>query len=568
MSAPDTPADDTRPHRGGTPRASAAPTVGTRLEGASPGAATPPGSASRPDGAPAGAAGAAPAPAAALVIFGASGDLTHRKLVPALYALERDGLLPTHLQILGVSRRPQGVDALRAGLRAALAPAPGRPPIDIATWHRLAARVAHVQGDLEDQPLYAGLAHALAEADRHGASGNRLYYLATPPDAFPVALRHLARAGLLSRHGAAAPAPAASAAPSAPWLRVVIEKPFGHDLPSARALNALVAEVLDESQAFRIDHFLGKETVQNILVFRFGNAIFEPVWNRKYIDHVQITAAETLGVEGRGRFYDDVGVVRDMVQNHLLQVLALCTMELPITFKADDIRDARVALFRSLRPILPHEVGDAAVFGQYEGYRLEPHVATDSRTPSYVALKVLIDNWRWQGVPFYLRTGKRLAQRTTEVEIHFQPIPLCLFGSDEICRQVEPNVLRLSISPDEGIALRFAAKRPGEELDVASVLMDFRYDDVFGGDGQDAYQRLLLDALRGDATLFTRRDEVERCWEFVQPLLDAWERAGGARGGGVLPLRTYAQGGDGPREAAGLPGRDGRLWTPLRAPGS
>lgn len=499
----------------------------------------------------------------ALVIFGASGDLTHRKLVPALYALEQQGMLPEGLVIVGVSRSPENVHALREGLREALAPPPGGPVADEAVWARLAARIRHVRGDVGHDVTYADLAALLTQLDQQGGTqGNRLYYMATPPAAFPVILRQLHACGLLARNRVLAGRDGVRA--GAGWSRVVIEKPFGRDLASARELNALAAEVLDESRTFRIDHFLGKETVRNILVFRFGNSLFEPLWNRKYISHVEITAAETLGVGGRGRFYDGVGVLRDMLQNHLLQVLALCTMELPITFGADDIRDARVALFRSLRPILPHEIESCAVFGQYEGFRREPDVAPGSRTPTYIALRILIENWRWQGVPFYLRTGKRLARRSTDVSIHFQPIPLCLFGDDESCQQVQHNVLTLRIQPEEGIGLSFAAKRPGEELDISTVKMDFSYARAFGSEPHDAYERLLLDALRGDATLFTRRDEIERCWSFVQPLLDASEAFARGADSGAGSNAIYAPGTQGPIEAEGLLRRDGRAWTPLR----
>jgi glucose-6-phosphate 1-dehydrogenase len=334
---------------------------------------------------------------------------------------------------------------------------------------------------------------------------------------------------------------------------VVIEKPFGRDLASARELNRVVAAVLDERQTFRIDHYLGKETVQNILVCRFANSILEPLWNRKYIDHVEITMAEEIGVERRGKFYDRTGVVRDVVQNHLLQVLALVAMELPATFAADDIHDEKLKVLRSVRPLGTGE----AVHGQYAGYREEAGVAADSRTPTYVALRLHVDNWRWQGVPFYVRAGKALARRTTEVAVQFQQIPFCLFGREDVCQLIEPNELVLRIQPDEGIELSLATKVPGDDLTVGTVRLDFDYADAFKRSPGDSYPKLILDAMRGDATLFARHDVEEAAWKLLSPVLDDWDASTQA------PFR-YERGSDGPAEAAILPREDGRRWRPLR----
>jgi glucose-6-phosphate 1-dehydrogenase len=332
----------------------------------------------------------------------------------------------------------------------------------------------------------------------------------------------------------------------------VIEKPVGRDLASARDLNRLIAEGLDESQVFRIDHYLAKETVQNILVFRFGNSIFEPLWNRKYVDHVQITMAEDLGIERRGKFYDATGVVRDVIQSHILQLLSLVAMEPPATFKADDIRNEKHQLLRSLRPILLED----SVHAQYRGYRQEEGVAPGSRTPTYVALKVMVDNWRWQGVPFYIRAGKGLKRRRTEISIQFQTIPLCLFGREDVCQRIEPNVLTMRIQPDEGIALRFSCKVPGDDLTVAPLMMDFSYAKSFKKPPEEAYERVLLDAMRGDATLFARRDGDEQAWAFLTPLLEAWEGSSGE-------VPQYDRGSEGPREADQLLWRTRHRWRSL-----
>ncbi|MFI5297408.1 MAG: glucose-6-phosphate dehydrogenase [Polyangiales bacterium] len=485
-----------------------------------------------------------------LVIFGASGDLTSRKLVPALYNLAREKLLPSNFATVGFARRDKSDAAFRDELREAADKFSRSKPVDADVWSTFSSSIEWHRGSFDDAAAYVALGERLRVLDaRCGTKGNRLYYFATPPESFPIILEHLSKAGLLCK-------PEHACAPGSAWTRVIIEKPFGRDLKSAQALNRELSATLDESQIFRIDHYLGKETVQNILVFRFGNSIFEPLWNRKYIDHVQITAAEQIGVEGRGNFYDTTGIVRDFVQNHILEVLSLVAMEPPVSFDANEIRDEKAQVLRSLRPIPAEDVARYVVHGQYDGYRDEPGVDKKSRTPTFAALQLHIDNWRWQGVPFFVRAGKALKSRATEVAIHFQRAPLSLFGGEAACNVLAPNVLTLRIQPDEGIALRFESKVPGDAIDTASVTMDFSYKRAFSVESADAYERLLLAAMRGDATLFLRRDAVEHAWRYVTPMLEAWDAD-------VSAPAAYAQGSEGPREADALLTRAGRTWRPL-----
>jgi glucose-6-phosphate 1-dehydrogenase len=482
-----------------------------------------------------------------LVIFGAAGDLTRRKLAPALYNLVREQALDGGFAVIGYSRRPQTDDQYRSVLFDALQAYSRSQPIEDDIWQTFSKAISYVEGDFEDPEGYTALRGTLETLEQSiGSEGNRLFYFATPPSAAPVILHRLSEAGLLQSGGT-----------ESPWTRVIMEKPYGRDLESASDLNRIVAEVLQEDQVYRIDHYLGKETVQNILVARLGNTIFEPLWNRKYIDHIQITAAESIGVEGRGRFYDKTGVIRDMVQSHLLQVLSLCAMEPPVSFMADDIRDKRVEVLRSLRLFTSQEVTDHVVFGQYRGYRDEENVEANSRTPTYAAMKCYIDNWRWQGVPFFLRVGKQLTQRMTEISVVFRPVPLCLFGREDVCQDLEPNVLTIRIQPDEGMALKISSKRPGGEMEVGSVEMDFSYSESFAHPIKDAYERLLLDALKGDATLFARRDEVEFAWRFITPILKHWDESTKRQ-----PV-FYSEGSEGPVEAEKLMDRYNRNWREI-----
>jgi glucose-6-phosphate 1-dehydrogenase len=471
-----------------------------------------------------------------IVIFGASGDLTSRKLIPALFSLHRKGRLPEGFHLIGMARSEMDSAAFRAELQAAAAPS------DPGAWPQFAARLEYLRGDPTDATALTRLEGLLAAAERaNGGAAHRLYYLATPPHVYADVVLRLGAAGMVDR--------------ASGWRRVVIEKPFGSDLASAQELNRLLHQVLAEEQIYRIDHYLGKETVQNVLVFRFANSIFEPLWNRNYIDHVQITVAETVGVEHRGPFYDRVGVVRDMFQNHLMQVLAMAAMEPPASFDAEALRDERVKLLRAVRPFRSEDVARMALRAQYRGYRAEPGVAPDSRTPTYAAVQLAIDNWRWQGVPFYLRSGKRLAAKATSIVIQFKSVPHVMFPLAP-GRSIRPNSLSICLQPDEGMHLQFEVKVPATLAEMRSVDMEFHYAEDFGADAiPEAYERLLLDALNGDPSLYTRADSIELAWALVDPILQGWERPE------ALPLLTYPPGTWGPAEADALLSRKRRAWS-------
>ncbi len=491
-------------------------------------------------------------PPAVVVIFGASGDLTKRKLGPALFNLALQGLLPPETVIVGVSRTEMSDDAFRAQIREGVDAHSRVEVTDEAVWTSFASRLRYVAGSFDDTQVYERLRALIVELDAAGAAGNRLYYLATAPDFFPVISDQLGAAGLADEADGR-------------FVRIIVEKPFGTDLASARALNDRLSAVFRERQVYRIDHYLGKETVQNLLVFRFGNAIFEPIWNRRYVDHVQITVAEDIGVERRGGYYDESGALRDIMQNHLMQVLALVAMEPPARFDARDVRDEKIKVLRAIQPFDSASPDQWAIRSQYSSgwvggervpaYVQEHGVDTSSITETFVAMRIEIDNWRWAGTPFYVRTGKRLPRRATEVAIQFKPAPHLPFASTAVS-ELDPNLLALRIQPDEGASLTFVAKVPGPQIDLRPVNMDFAYGSSFLRASPDAYERLLLDCMLGDATLFIRWDEVERAWEIMNPLVDEWrdEKSG---------LTHYEAGSWGPDEADAKIAAEGRAWRRL-----
>jgi glucose-6-phosphate 1-dehydrogenase len=481
-----------------------------------------------------------PPPPFTLVIFGASGDLTRRKLIPAVYSLFCEGLLPEAFSLVGFARRPKSDEEFREETRGEIAP---------DAWAEFAPRL-HYHTAAYDQP--EGYAKLLQRLNDRDLPSNALFYFAVPPETVTPIVEQLQASGLARRGNN-----------GSPWSRIIVEKPFGRDLDSARELNAHLAAAFDESQIFRIDHYLGKETVQNLLVLRFANSIFEPLWNHKYVDHVQITVSETLGVEGRGGYYDQAGALRDIVQNHIIHLLCLVAMEAPRSLNPNDVRDEKVKVIRALRPISKECIINGVVRAQYgrhgetPGYLEEPDVAPDSRTDTFVAFRSFVDNWRWADVPFYIRTGKRLPARITEISVHFKAVPPVLFNAAPF-GPLEPNVLCIRIQPNEGISLRFEVKTPGPAMRLEPYRMDFGYHAAFGKGPPDAYERLLLDAALGDATLFTRSDEVEAAWEFVAPVIEGCEQQDSR------PLPQYPAGSWGPKEADRLIEADGRHWFVIR----
>ncbi|MCZ6681497.1 MAG: glucose-6-phosphate dehydrogenase [Candidatus Poribacteria bacterium] len=486
-----------------------------------------------------------------MIIFGASGDLTKRKLVPALYNLVRHGLLSKNFAVVGFARREIDHDEFRHRMTEAIQEF-GTTEFDSSLWDQLESRIYYLQGNLDSLPDYSRLAELLKQVDEEcGTRGNYLYYLSTPPSFFDKISSNLGAVGL------------AKSEADSTWRRIIVEKPFGHDLDSAIELNHRLLTAFDEEQIYRIDHYLGKETVQNILVFRFANGIFEPIWDRRYIDHVQIMVAESIGIEGRGAYYEESGVLRDMIQNHMFQVLSLVAMEPPISFEADAVRNEKVKVLNAIRPMQPEEIIRHTVRGQYgeglvsgdrlPGYRGEPNVSPTSTRETYAALRLFVENWRWAGVPFYLRSGKALAKRDTQVMIQFRRVPHLLFRGSA-AEELEANRLIIHIQPDELITIRFQAKVPGPAVHLTPVNMEFRYKDLAESSPATGYETLLYDCMNGDSTQFHRADMVEAAWEIATPILDVWEA--------LRPrdFPNYAAGTWGPRSADALIEGDGRSW--------
>src|SRR5690349_1117941 len=487
----------------------------------------------------------------ALVIFGATGDLAHRKLLPALYNLAHEGALPERFELIGVSRRDRPDSDFRAEARESIEKFSRRKP-DPDVLQGLLSNARYVPGSFDDDAVYAELERTLSEFDQQaGHPLDRVFYLSTAPEFFPVIAGKLGAAGLNESEKA--------------QVRIVIEKPFGYDLASARQLNVEVLERFDESQVFRIDHYLGKETVQNLFALRFANALFEPVWNRNFIDSVQITAAEDIGIGSRAGYYEGAGALRDLVQNHMMQLLALLAMEPPASFEANRLRDEKLKVLEAIVPPTVEQVPSMAVRAQYgpgvvggtevPGYREEAGVATDSRTETYAALRLHVSNWRWSGVPFYLRTGKRLARKVTEIAVTLKPVPHLAFQSSGSVG-VQANQIILTVQPDEGVSISLGAKIPGPRMRIRPVNMEFRYGTSFLSESPEAYERLILDAMRGDATLFTRNDEIEALWGIIDPILTAWHEDT------TTEIPQYLAGSSGPTEADALLDR-GRSWRRL-----